>query len=414
MNESWNGNSNGHSTVSLQIDVVSSDAEFAALAEDWEALQAGARVTSVFETFDWQHLWWRHYGRGRPLRLLLARSAGALVGILPLFIDVDTVAIASPVRLLRFVGTGGDTSPDDLGPILAAGRETEIAGALADAALALPGWDVLSTSDLQPENAFGAALAARATTAGLATRQGRSERIAYLTLPESYEAWLRSLHRDRRYRVRHIRKKLAAAHPARFFVWDDSATLPEGIDTLVRLHLKRWRGRSESFSSPEYIAFHGALMAACLERDRLRLYCLEISGAIAAMYYFYRFRGRVYLMQSGFDPDLAAWKPGQVLLGHVVEHAIGEKHEILDFLRGDHRYKDELATGVRQTVFCDVFRPTLGAYLYRTRRIYLPAVKARLGDLRRRLTRPAAGDTAGNTAGDAAGNAAGTSDALSP
>jgi CelD/BcsL family acetyltransferase involved in cellulose biosynthesis len=379
----------GSSTVSPQVDVevVSCDVEFAALAQAWEALQAGARVTSVFETFDWQYLWWRHYGRGRPLRLLLARSAGALVGILPLFVDVDTVAVASPVRLLRFVGTGGDTSPDDLGPVLAAGREREVARALADAVLALPGWDVLLLSDLQPENAFRAALSARAAAAGLATRQGRSERIAYLALPASYQAWLRSLHRDRRYRVRHIRKKLAAAHPARFFVWEDPATLAAGIETLVRLHLKRWRGRSDSFSSPQYLAFHGALMAACLERDRLRLYCLEIAGAVAAMFYFYRFRGRVYLMQSGYDPDFAAWKPGQVLLGHVVEHAIGEKHEVLDFLRGNHRYKEELATGVRETVFCDVFRPTLGAYLYRTRRIYLPAVKARLGELRRRFAR---------------------------
>jgi CelD/BcsL family acetyltransferase involved in cellulose biosynthesis len=135
-------------------------------------------------------------------------------------------------------------------------------------------------------------------------------------------------------------------------------------------------------------------MAACLKRDRLRLYCLEISGAVAAMLYFYRFRSRVYLMQSGFDPDFAAWKPGQVLLGHAVEHAIAERHEVLDFLRGDHRYKDELATGVRETVFCDVFRPTLGAYLYRTRRIYLPAVRARLGELRRRFGRPASGGPA--------------------
>src|SRR5262249_19655237 len=149
-----------------------------------------------------------------------------------------------------------------------------IAGALADAVLELPGWDVLRITDLQPENAFRAALLARAGTAGLATRQGRSERIAYLELPESYDAWLRSLHRDRRYRVWHIRKKLCPAPPARFFVWDAPATLGEGIDTLVRLHLKRWRGRSESFSSPEYIAFHAALMVACLPRDRLRLYCL--------------------------------------------------------------------------------------------------------------------------------------------
>ena len=76
-----------------------------------------------------------------------------------------------------------------------------------------------------------------------------------------------------------------------------------------------------SFASPEYVGFHRAVMAACLARNRLRLYCLELGGQPAAMYYFYKFRDAVYLMQSGFDPDLSAVKPGQVLLGHIVEHA---------------------------------------------------------------------------------------------
>ena len=357
----------GSSTVLLAvIEVVTSDAEFAALAaEPGRRCRAGARVTSVFETFDWQYLWWRHYGAGRPLRLLLARSAGALVGILPLFID--TVTIASPVRLLRLVGTGGDTSPDDLGPVLAAGREGEVAGALADAVLALPAGTCLLISDLQPENAFRAALAGARGGGGarhaagalrahrLSGAAGELRGLAAVAAPRS--PLPRPSHPQEARRPRTRRASSSGTIRPRW---------PRGSTRWCACTSSGGGGRSDSFSSPQYLAFHGALMAACLERDRLRLYCLEISGAIAAMFYFYRFRGRVYLMQSGFDPDFATWKPGQVLLGHVVEHAIGEKHEVLDFLRGDHRYKDELATGVRETVFCDVFRPTLGAYLYRT------------------------------------------------
>lgn len=356
--------------------VVESDSEFASLAAPWEALQQDAAVTSVFETFDWQYLWWKTYGRGRPLRLLLATIDDRLVGILPLYLE--TVSIVSSVCSLRVIGVGGDTSPDDLGPLLAAGLEEVVAGALADAVLQLSGWDTLRLEDMQPENAFLGAMRARAATAGLALRSRTAERIAYAELPVSYEAWLQSLHRDRRYRIKNIRKKLNAAHPTRFFVWDDPATIDEGIATLVRLHKKRWEasGESRSFGSPEYIEFHSAVIRAGRDRDRVRLYCLELSGTVVAMYYFYKFRDRVYLMQSGFDPDFSKLKPGQVLLGYIVEHAIGEKQTVLDFLRGDHRYKDELATGERETVHLEVFRPTVGAYLYRTRRIYLPAMKA--------------------------------------
>jgi CelD/BcsL family acetyltransferase involved in cellulose biosynthesis len=362
----------------VRVRVVDSPAEFAALEEDWERLQAEATITSVFETFGWQHLWWQTYGRGQPLKLLLATVGDTLVGILALYVQTEAM-LRYPVRLLRFVGTGGDTFPDDLGPVLARGREEEVARALAEAVVGLPGWDVLLLTDLNAACPFTAAMDRGASASRYASLAGRAERIAFLDLPATWDTWLKSLSGDRRYRIRNIRKKLNAAHPARFFVWTDPATLDQGIDRLIHLHRKRWQsvGQAHSFNSPEYIGFHRAVMAECLKRDRLRLYCLELSGQIVAMYYFYRFRNRVYLMQSGFDPDFANVKPGQVLLGYIVEHAIGESDTVLDFLKGDHRYKDELATGERETLYLTAFRPNPGAWAYRARRIHLPALKAR-------------------------------------
>jgi len=376
----------------IQVRVVDSTAGLFDLRTAWERLQQGAKVTSVFETFEWQSCWWETYGKPKSLRVLVASDDGEVVGILPLWIHaVDTMRY--PVRLLRFVGSGGDTYPDDLGPILAPGREDEVARALASAVMKLPGWDVLLLTDMQPDSAFPAAMHLAVDQKGAASLAGRSERIAFLELPATWDAWLASMHRDKRYRIKNIRKKLLTAHKdARFFVWTDAATLDLGIDTLVRLHRKRWartEGGSNSFATPEYVGFHRAVMKALHAKDQLRLYALEAGGEVIAMYYFYRFRDRVYLMQSGFDPDHADVKPGQVLLGHIVEHAIGEKSTVLDFLRGDHRYKDELATGERETVYLTAFRQRPGAWIYRTRRLVLPAVKASLKELYARV-RPVA------------------------
>jgi CelD/BcsL family acetyltransferase involved in cellulose biosynthesis len=370
----------------VRVRVINTDAEFAALEADWERLQAGAVLTSVFQAFDWPHLWWKFYGRGQPLSVLIATAGREIVGLVAVYVNTVPM-LGVPVRQLRFVGTGGDTTPDDLGPVLARGREAEVARALADALLAVPGWDVLLLTDMHPACPFTAAVAEAARAANMKTVTGRSEKISFMTLPETWDAWLQTLHRDRRYRVKNIRKKLNAAHPARFFVWDDPTTLDEGIDRLVFLHHKRWKsiGARHGFNSPEYVGFHRAVMKACLARNRLRLYALELSGQVVAMYYFYKFRDAVYLMQSGFDPDFSEVKPGQVLLGHIVEHAIGERNKLLDFLRGDHRYKDELATGERETLFVTAFRGTPGAWAYRARRIYLPAAKARAVRLKKQL-----------------------------
>jgi CelD/BcsL family acetyltransferase involved in cellulose biosynthesis len=374
----------------IQVSVVESSAEFAALANEWEALHGSAKLASVFGSFDWQHLWWRTYGPSRRLKLLVARSAGAIVGLLALHIETVKM-LRLPVRLLRFVGTGGDTFPDDLGPVLGVGAEGQAARALADAIMGLDGWDVLLLSDMNPDCPFTAAMEAAARAGRLPVQTGRTDRIAFAKLPASWDAWLQSLSGDRRYRIRNIRKKLNAAHPSRFFVWDDPATLDQGIDRLIFLHHKRWKSINmpHSFATPEYVGFHRAVMAACLARNRLRLYCLEAGGQVVAMYYFYKFRDAVYLMQSGFDPDFSAVKPGQVLLGHIVEHAIGEGHKVLDFLKGDHRYKDELATDERETRYLTAFRWRPGAGIYHLRRAVLPEVKARLKKLVARVRPPA-------------------------
>lgn len=363
---------------SLRVRVIDSDAEFASLARTWEELQAGAARTSVFQSFDWQRGWWKAYGRGRPLRLLVATRGDAPCGLLALYVATEPV-MGYPVRVLRLVGTGGDTSPDDLGPVLAPGHEADAARALAGAAVELGGWDVLGVNDLDPGTPFAGALAEAARRASLAYATGRSARISYVELPASFEAWLGSLHRDRRYRIRKARKDLLAAHPdARFFAWTDPATLDAGIDRLIHLHHARWRekGEAHAFSSPEYVAFHREVIHACFARERLRLYALQLGGEIAAMFYMYRFRDALYLMQSGFDPAHARLKPGNVLLGWIVEHAISEGNRVLDFLKGEHRYKDELATGERETVYLTAYRTRPGAWVFRARRQVLPAVKA--------------------------------------
>jgi CelD/BcsL family acetyltransferase involved in cellulose biosynthesis len=361
------------------VRVVDSGNEFASLAGEWEKLQSDADPTSVFAGFEWMYLWWKTYGKGKPLRLLVARENNRIVGLLPLYIDTLKM-LKFPVRCLRLIGTGGDTFPDYLGPVLAKGREKEVSRALAKAVLQLRGWDVLLLHDMNPALAFVSEMTEAAKTAYMQPLIGRSERIAFMELLPSWDAWLGAMHRDKRYRIKNIRKKINAAHPTKFFVWKDEKTLDQGIDRLIWLHNKRWEqaGQQHAFSTNDYRDFHRALMHALLKRDQLRLYCLELSGQIVAMYYFYKFRDAVYLMQSGFDPDFSDVKPGQALLGYIVENAMVEGNKVLDFLRGDHRYKDELATGERETVYLTAFRPRPGSLVYVARRMILPRVKAYL------------------------------------
>ncbi len=363
----------------IAVQFLTTTEEFARLAPEWNRLLGKATAASVFNSWLFQYQWWQVYGAGQPLRILVALERGETVGILALYIQ-KVVMLGVPVRVLRFVGSGGDTHPDDLGPVLARGREHTIASKLARAALRLSGFDVAVLSDIDPDSVFAAASEEAAGDARRAFLSEVSERIAYVALPRSWAEFLESMTSDRRTRLKKARRRCEAAHAMRFFVWNDAAGLDQAIDRLVELHRNRWRdaGGSGSFASPEYIEFHRQTMKSAFARGWLRLYCLELDGAIAAITYCYRFRNRVYLMQAGFDPGLAKSNPGKVLLGCALEHAIGEGNEVFDFLKGEHRYKDQLATGHRATRGVRVFRNTLGGLAYRLRRVLLPQWKARL------------------------------------
>jgi CelD/BcsL family acetyltransferase involved in cellulose biosynthesis len=369
----------------LAVRMVDAQPGFSLLAPAWERLHADAAVASIFNSWLWQYAWWDLYGGSRPLRILVAECGGDTVGILPLYLETVS-ALGLHVRMLRLLGSGGDTNPDDIGPLLARGYEEAAAGALADAMLRMEGFDVAQLSDMDARSSFPAAALRAAQKAQATCELSRSQRILYIDLPKGWNAFLESVSAHRRAHIRALRKRLAAAYATRFFVWTDAARLARAAEKLAYLHKKRWAGQSGSFASPEYNGLHLAAMRESLPADRLRLYCLEIAGELAAIIYCYRFRNRIYVMQAGFDPAYSRWSPGTVLLSYALEHAIGEGNEVLDFLRGQHGYKEDLATGSRQTVCLTVSRSTLGAAAYRASRVYLAKTKAKVKALAKSWT----------------------------
>jgi len=366
--------------ASLSVKLVSTPTELEVLAADWRRLHGEAAVASVFNDWAWLTAWWRHYGVRRELRVLVATRGEAIVGVLPAYLET-TLQLGLPARLLRLIGDGGDTYPDDLGPLFAPGQEAAVGRALAAAALRLPGYDVARLADIDGSSAFPAAFIAAAQAAGLNCSRERGQHIAYVRLPRDWSAFLSSVTGHRRAQMRRNRAKLERAHPTRFFVWSGAERLGSAIERLGELHRQRWGAASSAFASTQYREVHLATMRDALARGRLRLYCLEIAGAIAAMLYAYRLRNRIFVVQAGFDPQYAQWRPGSVLLDHALEHAIGECNEIFDFLRGEHDYKDRLATDWRETVCVSAYRPTIGAAAFRARHVYLARTRATVRNL---------------------------------
>ncbi len=357
----------------MQIELVTSTSGFDALEPEWRAIEGLTPRNSLFLGWDWQRLWWSHYGQGRRLRILVARLGGRAVGIFPLYLETHRAYKILRVRKLRPIGAGGDTAPDDLGMLFDPVHEHAVARAFVDHVLNhVHDWQLLDLVDLPADSALLACWTQQSTQISGSIVRTTVNRIIFGDLPPDWDRYRQGLSRNRREVLGRKRRKFEAQPDARFFQIHQDAQIDSAFERLAEMHRQRWQGRTEepSFTSPQYLGFHRALMHALLAQGRLRLYGLQMNAQTIAMFYGFRNGATLYYFQAGFDPKHLALSPGEVLMAYVIEAAIGEKCTHFDMLKGDYGHKRHFFQQTRETLGLRVYRPGLICWLYQ--------VKARL------------------------------------
>lgn len=300
-------------------------AELESRRELWREL--GSRGDSIFGSWEWADVWWRHFGAAAEPAFYECRLDDRPFAILPLY-----RVRRGPLRLLRLVGHG---SGDVLGPICAP-ADAELAGAALARALAIDsrGGRLLLAERLQAGRA-GVALGGRVL---------QREACPELTIGgRSWEDFLASCSRNLREKLRRSTRKLERQHEQRFRLCEGPEQLTSDFETLLQLHAARWSEGGSSFQREALVAFHREFAAAALKRGWLRLWTMEVDGEPSAAWYGFRF-GRVEsFYQSGRDRRFDRHSVGFLLLMQTIRAAFEDGMERYSFLRGDEPYKDRLA-----------------------------------------------------------------------
>jgi CelD/BcsL family acetyltransferase involved in cellulose biosynthesis len=302
--------------------------DLSALRDEWTIL--GERSGNLFGTWEWNSLWWKHFGRGRPLLTAACRDeSGTLVGLLPMY-------VAGNVGRLRVVRTLGHGHADRLGPICCPEDRPRVAQALRLALRSKPWRNALVLAEQLPaEESWSALLGAR-------TLAHQSSPVLELTTSD-WEEFLATRSANLRQNLRRKERRLMHDHAGRYRLIEDAETLPRALDVLFELHRMRWgNDAAREFAGSE--PFHRAFAARALERGWLRLWLMDADERTVAAWYGFRFGGADWLYQTGRDPAWERYSVGSVLLGHTirscVEAGLGRYH----FLRGDEAYKSRFAS----------------------------------------------------------------------
>lgn len=304
----------------LRTGLVTGPELFGALRADWLELQANSPGATPFQTFEWQSIWWKHFGGNKVPMALTVHEGDDLVGLMPL------TRTRLPWRAVRPMGVGPS---DYLHPLARSGYEDEVAERLLERLRASRDVDLVDLHQVRETNALGVA-------ASGAIHQAT---CLVLDLPPTYDEYLGMLGKSLRYDVRKLDKSLFKEGRARIEWVGETGVLP-GMDVLFDLHRQRWKERHlPGAFLGRSIAFHREWAIRAAESGWLRLGLLHVDGQAIGAIYSMTMAGTAYYYQAGFDPAQGAVSPGTLLVASAVRRAIDEGARHFDFMRGDEGYK---------------------------------------------------------------------------
>jgi CelD/BcsL family acetyltransferase involved in cellulose biosynthesis len=353
-------------------EVITDFAELEKIAPAWREMLRGSAANGPMLSPAWMLSWWRVFGRrdGRCLAVAAIRDGERLVGLAPLTARRHWHRLGIPFRRLEPLGTGEAEAdavcPDYLCPIAAAGAEAAVATRLADVLVAgaLGPWDEMVWPRMDGESARTTLLADALARAGLEVAIDSAGESPYITLPPTWDAYLRSLSSTHRY---YVNRSLRDFDRWAGDSWDLRSAasleeLKEGLRILIALHRQRWQaaGQVGAFASPLFRAFHETLLPLLLEEGALELLWLCVRGEPVAALYNIVWDGKVYFYQGGRKMEVPGGvRPGIVLHAHAIRRAIAAGRREYDFLAVGARYKTQLALRSRPLVDLRVARPSL-------------------------------------------------------
>jgi len=320
----------------LRADVLCCAAEMAALEPEWRQLASVCSAATVFQTFEWNAAWWRHYGRlpGRRLRVVTFRDPqGTLIGLAPL---MTSFWYATLLRRLSFLGTG---TSDYLDVLAAPGWEQEVGQSLYSYLEAAGGWQIADFQQLRDGSLLRRCLPA--ADSRLHVRDVPGEACPYLLLPPTWDALLQGLGKKTRANVGYYDRALQKVYEVEIGPATDETALDGEMTRLFELHGRRWNQRwlPGVFAGKRVQAFHRDVARRLLGQGWLRLFTLRLDGETQASLYCFRYGDRLCYYQGGFEPTLARLSLGTVLTARAMQTAISEECQVFDFLRGDEPYK---------------------------------------------------------------------------
>jgi CelD/BcsL family acetyltransferase involved in cellulose biosynthesis len=203
---------------------------------------------------------------------------------------------------------------------------------------AVPAWNCIDLCNVPAASPSREILPRLAQSRGFSFHTAVHEVCPIIELPATFDDYLAGLDKKQRHEVRRkIRRAEEAGMEIRTIGPDDD--LESAVNEFLSLLQLSHPDKAEWLNEGRTNLFH-EIAAATQAEGTLQLMFAVIEDQPAATLFNFDFNGRIWVYNSGFDPEaFSHLSAGVVLTAKAIEAAVENGRQTFDFLRGDEIYK---------------------------------------------------------------------------
>jgi len=335
--------------------------DFENLEAVWDELLRKSPDNDVFSSWEWLYSWWKIFGKGRVLRILVAKEKGEIWGIAPLMLSKYKFLHFGKLHKLEFIGS----PQSDYNNFILVKKKTACLRLFLNYLVSLSDWDYLELKELRSETfAANFFLKVRNKLSNLECKPGSI--CPYISLPRSDECFSKKLSRNMRRNLHKRMRRLRKNYRVEFKTHEDFNSIEKAMNIFFDLHQKRWRakGKCGVFANKAIRDFHMEVAKRFAKKGWLSLYFLTANDKPIAAIYSFDYKNKKYGYLTGFDPAYRMYGVGSLLRLYVVEDSIRRGLKEYDLTRGNEPYKADWANAVRRNLEIRAVNKGINAVTY--------------------------------------------------
>ena len=341
----------------LEINQIDQLAQF---RQEWGYLLRQTCGASFFQSLEWLEIFWRHFGRGQKLRVLVVLAGDRPTGILPLVVRSEATKVGR-LRVLTFPLHDWGSFYGPIGP----DPDSTLAAGLEHLRRTRRDWDILElrwqgapgTDPTQTQRAM--------LTAGFQAYPTVWDHTAIVDLAGTWESYWSARKDAWLQRFRHVEHKLSEQGEISCVRYrplgrphDDGSPRWDLYDACEEIARRSWQGAATNGTTLSHESVRGFLREvheAAAAAGAVDLSLLLIDRAPVAFLYNYHYRGYVYGLRRGHDAERLWRGAGHVLLAYTLRDSFARGDRVYDLgvssLEGKRRFQTRLLPILRFSHF---------------------------------------------------------------